>query len=165
MNKNFIIIILVLIIVVLGGYLGFVFLKEEKPEKIEEFMTVKVFFGSSQLNPEVEDCRLVYPVERNILKTQAVARVALEELLKGPTSAEKAEDYFTSINSGVKIQNLTIENEIARVDFDEQLEFQVGGSCKVAAIRYQIYQTLEQFPTIKSVIISINGRVEDILQP
>jgi spore germination protein GerM len=165
MNKNFIIIILLLIIVVLGGYLGFVLFRKEKTEEPKELITVKVFFGNSKLNPGVEDCRLVYPVERKIPKTQAVAIAALEELLKGPTEAEKQEGYFTSINSGVKIQDLNIEDSVAKVDFDEQLEFQVGGSCKVAAIRYQIYQTLEQFPTVKSVIISINGRTEDILQP
>lgn len=77
--------------------------------------------------------------------------------------------YFTSINSGVKIQKLVIDpptgGGVAKVDFDEQLEFQVGGSCRVSAIRAQITQTLKQFPTVKSVIISINGRTEDILQP
>ena len=34
-----------------------------------------------------------------------------------------------------------------------------------AAIRVQITETLEQFPTVDSVIISIDGRTEDILQP
>jgi len=45
------------------------------------------------------------------------------------------------------------------------LEFQVGGSCRVSAIRAEIIQTLKQFSTIKEVIISINNRTEDILQP
>ena len=54
---------------------------------------------------------------------------------------------------------------MAYVDFDEQLEFQVGGSCRVSAIRAQIIQTIKQFSTVKDVIISINGRTEDILQP
>jgi spore germination protein GerM len=100
----------------------------------EETMTVQVFFGNSILDPEVLDCTKNFAVERTIPKTLAVARAALEELLKGPTEAEKAEGYFTSINPGVKIQSLTIENGVARVDFDEQLEFQVGGSCRAAAI-------------------------------
>lgn len=78
---------------------------------------------------------------------------------------KKNQGFFTSINPGVKIQNIVIENGIAKVDFDEQLEFQVGGSCRVSAIRAQIIQTLKQFPTIKEVLISINGRIEDILQP
>ncbi|MBU3925210.1 GerMN domain-containing protein, partial [Patescibacteria group bacterium] len=56
-------------------------------------------------------------------------------------------------------------NGIAKVDFDERLEFQAGGSCRVAAIRAEITETLKQFPTVNNVVISINGRTEDILQP
>ncbi len=131
----------------------------------EETMTVKVFFGNSIFDPEVLDCQKNFAVERTIPKTLAVARAALEQLLAGPTDAEKVEGYFTSINQGVKIQSLTIEDGVARVDFDEQLEFQVGGSCRVAAIASQIRETLKQFSTVTDVVISINGRTEDILQP
>ncbi len=131
---------------------------------IEEAMRVKAYFNNDKLDPEFS-CNKVFPVGKEVPKTKAVARAALDELLKGPTEAEKSKGYFTSINPGVKIQRLTIENSTAKIDFDEQLEFQVGGSCRVAAIRAQITETLKQFPTVDSVIISINGRTEDILQP
>ena len=130
----------------------------------EDIIKVKVYFNNSRLDPEYS-CNKVFPVEREIIKTEAIARAALEELLKGTSEKEESEGFFTSINSGVKIQKLTIKNETATVDFDEQMEFQMGGSCRVAAIRSQITQTLKQFPTVKNVIISINGRTEDILQP
>ncbi len=130
----------------------------------EETTKVKIYFNNSKLDPEVS-CNKVFAVEREILKTPAVGQAALENLLKGPTDTEKAEGYSTSINPEVKIQKLIIDNGTAKVDFDEQLEFQVGGSCRVAAIRAQITQTLKQFSTVKEVIISINGRTEDILQP
>lgn len=131
----------------------------------EETMTVKVFFGNSIFDPEVLDCQKNFAVERVIPKTEAVGRAALEELLSGPTDVEKTEGYFTSINSGVKIQSLVIANGVANVDFDKQLEFQVGGSCRVAAIASEIRETLKQFPTVTDVVISIDGRTEDILQP
>ena len=159
---RFVIIILVLVLILFGIYLLRV---KEKSQPEENFLTIKVFFGNSKLNSQVEDCRITYPLGRKIVKTKAVARMALEELLKGPTADEKEQGYFTSINPGVKIQKLNIGNGIAKVDFDEQLEFQVGGSCRVAAIRAQIVQTLKQFPTVKDAVISINGRTEDILQP
>lgn len=127
-------------------------------------MKVKAYFNNDKLDPAFS-CNKVFPVEREVLKTKTVARAALEELLKGPTEEEIARGFSTNINSGVKIQRLIIENGVAKVDFDEQLEFQVGGSCRVAAIRAQITETLKQFPTVDSVIISINGRTEDILQP
>lgn len=129
-----------------------------------EAMIVKAYFNNSQMDPEAS-CNKVFPVERIVAKSPAVARAALEELLKGVTDAEKNAGFFTSINTGVKIQRLTIENGVAKVDFDEKLEFQVGGSCRVSAIRAEITDTLKQFPTVNSVIISINGRTEDILQP
>ncbi len=129
-----------------------------------ETMTVKIFFNNNQLDPEFS-CNKVFPVARAVAKTQASARAALEELLKGVTAAEKEEGFFTNINQGVKIQKLVIENEVAKVDFNEELERAVGGSCRAAAIRAQITQTLKQFPTVNKIIISINGRTEDILQP
>ncbi len=129
-----------------------------------ETIKVKAYFNNSKMDLEIS-CNKVFPVEREIAKTPVVAHAALEELLKGPTDKEKESGFFTGINPGVKIQKLTIENGVARVDFDAQLEFQVGGSCKVSAIRAEITQTLKQFPTIKNVVISINGRTEDILQP
>jgi len=125
---------------------------------------VYAYFNNNRMDPEFS-CNKVFPVEREIPKTSAVGRAAIEELLKGPTETEKSQDFFTSINTGVKIQNLTIENGIAKIDFDQQLEFQVGGSCRVSAIRSQITETLKQFSTVQSVIISIDGRIEDILQP
>jgi spore germination protein GerM len=133
-------------------------------KSVSETMKVLAYFGNNEMDPEVS-CNKVFTVERDVLKTTAVARAALDELLKGLTSNEQAAGFFTSINTGVKIQGLTIENGIARVDFNEQLEYQVGGSCKVSAIRAQITQTLKQFLTVKNVVISINGRTEDILQP
>jgi len=129
-----------------------------------ETIKVSVYFNNSRMDATIS-CDKVFPVERIITKTQAIARVAIEELLKGPTETEKSQNFFTSINSGVKIQGLVIEQGIAKIDFDEQLEFQIGGSCRVLAIRSQITETLKQFSTVKSVIISINSRTEDILQP
>jgi len=131
---------------------------------IPEKAKIKVFFSNDKLDPEVT-CNLVFPAEREVIKTPAIARAALTELLSGATPSEKEAGFISSINPGVKIQSLTIENGAAKVDFDEQLEAQIGGSCKVAAIRAQITETLKQFPSVKSVIISINGRSEDILQP
>ncbi len=127
--------------------------------------TVKAFFGNSNLNPGAMDCSLVYPVVREVAKTPAVGRAALSEMLKGPSQAEKNGGYYTSINEGVEIRSLSISDGVARVDFGPRLEEAAGGSCRVAAIRAQITETLKQFPTVDSVVISIDGRTEDILQP
>jgi spore germination protein GerM len=132
-----------------------------------ETMEVSVFFSNNNLDPEVS-CNKVFEVKRVILKTGGVARAAIEELLKGPTQEEIKSGYYTNINSGVKLNDISIQKSnppSALVDFDDKLDFQVGGSCRVGAIRAQITETLKQFPSIEDVIISIDGRTEDILQP
>jgi len=126
---------------------------------------VKVYLNNSGLSDNSTDCSLVFPVQRLITKTTATARAALEQLLRGATDAEKNQGYSSSINSGVKINSLTITSGTAKVDFDPQMDYQMGGSCRVTAIRAQITQTLEQFSTIKNVIISVNGSVDEALQP
>ncbi|MDD5711067.1 MAG: GerMN domain-containing protein [Candidatus Colwellbacteria bacterium] len=132
-------------------------------EASRETTTVKVHFSTM---PEGStECNTTVAVERVIPRTQAVARAALEELLKGPTQEEKDQNLFTSINPGVKVQSLTIESGIARVDFDQQLQYQVGGSCRIAAIYAEIRNTLKEFPTVQEVVISIDGDTEMILQP
>lgn len=126
-----------------------------------ETMKVLVYFQGYGPGNE---CENVIGVERQVPKTDAVARAALEQLLGGPRDQD-GDTITTSINSGVKIQSLKIEDGTAYVDFNQALQTGVGGSCKVAAIRAQITQTLKQFPTVKNVIISIDGKTEDILQP
>ncbi|MCX6742654.1 MAG: GerMN domain-containing protein, partial [Candidatus Parcubacteria bacterium] len=128
-------------------------------------MKIKVYFNNPQKDNNFQDCSSVFPVEREIIKTITPAKISIEELLKGVSAIESIDGYITSIPGNVKLQKITILNGIAKVDFDEGLEKGVGGSCRVAAIRSQIVQTLKQFASIKEVVISINGRTEDILQP
>ncbi len=136
-----------------------------KPVEKIETMKVKVFFPNSKLDPEMLDCSIVYPVTREIEKTVAVGRAALTELFKGTTDQEEDLGYFSNINEGVEIQSLSIKEGVAYVDLNDKLQEEVGGSCKVTSIRAQISETLKQFSTVDSVVISIDGETEDILQP
>ena len=148
-----------IITLVLAGAVGYFFITGQ-----EKITTVKIFFGNIKEDPEVLNCEKVYSVEREVFENKVMVQ-ALEELLKGPTLEEQEKGYLTNINPGVNINSLIVRDNIVKVDFDEQLGFQVGGSCRVLAIRSQITETLVQFPEINDVIISINGRIEDILQP
>ncbi len=134
--------------------------------KRTETVRVKVFFCNSKLNPEALDCSLVFPVEREIVKGSIVDLISntVLELLKGPTEEEREEGYFSEINPGVRVKSIRIKNGIARIDFDEQFLYGLGGSCKVSAIRAQIEKTLNQFEGIREVVITVNN-MEDVLQP
>lgn len=129
-------------------------------------MTLKMFFPNRTKDPSPTDCGKVYPVERMVPKTVAVARAALEELFKGPTDAESREGFITTINSGVKIKSIVIREGVAQVALSKELGEGVGGSCRVAAIRAQITETLKQFPTVSEVTLSMEGVPDgEVLQP
>lgn len=132
---------------------------------IDSTMTLLVYFGSTTKDPNAENCEKVYAVSRKVVKTEAVGRAALLELLKGTTSAEEDKGYLSSIPAGVTINSLSISKGTAYVDFNEKLGEGVGGTCLVDRIRGQITQTLKQFSTVDKVVISINGESEAILQP
>ncbi|NLZ24373.1 GerMN domain-containing protein [Candidatus Dojkabacteria bacterium] len=133
-----------------------------RPEQME---SIKVFYPNSKLDTEMMDCSLVFPVTRSIPKTEVIAQAAIDELLRGVTEKEQEEGYYTSINTGVEVLSLIIEQGVAKIDFNSKLEEGIGGSCKIASIVAQITETLKQFSTIDSVTISIDGKLEDILQP
>ena len=137
----------------------------EEGDSPGETRTVQAYFSNFGLDSKpVADCEAVFPVARTVPRTLAPARAGLEALIAGPTPEERGQGYATNIPEGVEIRSLVIENGVATADFSQELE-RTGGSCAVAAIRAQIEKTLKQFPTVKSVRISIDGRTEDILQP
>jgi hypothetical protein len=106
---------------------------------------VKVFFGQ-KVGDYSESCDIVHPVDRMASSKVAIYRAVIQELLKGPTLSEKNAGYFTSIPSGVALKSIAADAQgVVTADFTKALDQGVAGSC--------------------DVIISINGRIDDILQP
>ena len=115
---------------------------------------VSVFFR----NPRAvsKDCSAVYPVPRKMAETSAVGRASVYELLKGPTADEKALGLMTSIPSGVALKSLVISNREAKADFSADLRI-TRNACVDDSVRHEIQQTLEQFDTVDSVEINVDG--------
>lgn len=109
-------------------------------------------------------CEAVWPVARAVEPTPDPARAALAELLEGPTAAELDRGYLTNIPPGVDIRSLRVAGDTAYADFGATLN-RAAGSCRVTAIRAQIEETLLQLPTVREVVISVEGDVETALQP
>ena len=82
----------------------------------------------------------VQPVAREVPKTPAVARAALDELADGPTTSE-GELGLTS-DVAKPIPTIIIENEVARI----------SGDVRGTGLAQAVY-TLTQFPTVKQVEI------------
>ncbi len=129
-----------------------------------QMTTLNVFFANNKLDPQIS-CNKVFPVQHVIPYTQAVGQAAIVELLNGPSDQETAAGYYTSVPTNAKLKSLKIQNGTAYADFDQNLDKNIGGSCRVSSIRAQITETLKQFPSIKNVIISVNGNSAEALQP
>jgi hypothetical protein len=90
----------------------------------------------------------VWPVRREVEDTPAVARIALDELLEGPSQREAAElEATTGIPDGSAVDVLTIEDGVATVALSSEL-----GDDGLAQVVY----TVTQFPTVETV--DIQGR-------
>ena len=131
-------------------------------ENLEGDKEISVYFLNieSQAEELVEVKRTI-PYEPGI----SIHFAAINQLLNGPTEDESERGIFSMINPGTVVYDLTIEDGVAIVDFNEKLQEGVAGSASVMAIRNQIERTLLQFDDINEVVISINGESELILQP
>jgi hypothetical protein len=125
---------------------------------------VNVFFGNSKMGSS-EDCSEVFPVFRTILNAETFGPGSLEALLKGVSTQEKDEGYFTSLNENILVQKFEIKENVAYIDFDDSFNKGIAGSCRIQNIVAQIDATLTDLPDIDSVVISVNGQTEGILEP
>lgn len=158
---------------------------ESPVEEPPQLYTVEVYFSHTSLS-ESETC--VQPVTRTVSGSGPVEWLALEALLEGPTPEEEAQGFLTSIpdpeevaafkeqaiDSGqpvpysgdrVLLQSLKKEDGTVTVDFSAEMKAYGGGSLRVMCIRQEITKTLEQFPGIENVVISIDGQTEGVLEP
>lgn len=133
-------------------------------DRSENLMITTIHVLRDQNIEEGADCRETVALERTTPHTAGVARAALNELLLGVTEEEKVFGYSSAIPENVALKSLRIEEGVALVDFNGELN-DVAGSCRVEAIRAQIENTLFEFPIVEEVIISIEGKTEEILQP
>ncbi|MDI6689749.1 MAG: GerMN domain-containing protein [Actinomycetota bacterium] len=118
--------------------------REEKPKT----MMITLYFGDEQ-------AEYLLPEKRGIPKTEAIARSAIEELIKGP----KESGHFPTIPEGTRLLGIRIEDGIAHVDFSEELvERHPGGSAGETMTIYSIVSTLVEFPTIQRVKFLVEGR-------
>lgn len=116
---------------------------------------------------------------RRIASTQQVGTAALNELLWGPdpgtndvTSALPAPaevihapNRTPTWGGRVRLLKLTITDGVALANFSDELRAYGGGSTRVTMIRKQIEGTLRQFPSVKQVVIAIEGQTDGVLEP
>ena len=98
------------------------------------------------------------PVTRSV-NAVAPARGAIEALLAGPTEAEKAQGFGELASaSEFRIGSLKIVRGTARINFVSKKSW-AGWPGDTAPIRFKtaVELTLKQFPTVKRVVVSLDG--------
>lgn len=123
---------------------------------------IRVFFSRTASGDDA--CDAVWPVARTVDAERADAEAVLADLLEGPTRAERDRGFLTNIPEGVQVRSIRVEDGTAHADFDRTLD-RAAGSCRVLAVRAQIERTLLHLPGIDDVVISVDGNVEEALQP
>jgi immunoglobulin-like protein involved in spore germination/sporulation and spore germination protein len=93
-------------------------------------------------------------VRRSVGPTRAVARAALEQLVRGPTPAERNAGFSTAVDPATTIDRLTVAGGVATLDTPRPL--------RPDAELAQVVYTLTQFPTVRrvSVVLESNDAVE-----
>lgn len=99
---------------------------------------------------------------RTQARTPRVGTAAIEAVLAGPESFERDHGLSTAVPEGTQLLGLTIDDGIARVDLTS--EFESGGGTASMQMRLaQIVYTITQFPTVKGVVFSLDGRPVEVL--
>ena len=128
-------------------------------------VNIKTYFYDPSQGADA-DCSAVIAVDRAVPAKSAAYRSALETLLAGPTADERALGYASAIPQAAALKSVAADAAgTVTADFTEALERGVAGACRTSAIRAQIISTLRQFPEVRSVVITVGGRSEGILQP
>ncbi len=92
----------------------------------------------------------------------AILRGALTLLLEGPTAAERAAGYATTIPDGTSLLDLNLAGGIATVDLSDQYD-DGGGSLMMMARVAQVVFTATQFGNSDQVVFWMDGEPIDYL--
>lgn len=104
----------------------------------------------------------VAPVHRTIDPTVATSRVALSELLAGPTGAEREIGFETGIPAGTELEAVSIRSDgIVMVELSPAFA-EGGGSLSMQLRLAQVVFTLTQFATVTGVQLASDGEPIDV---
>ncbi len=107
-----------------------------------------------------EQAEHLVPEIRQVEDTAAIAKVAVEELVKGP----KENGLHATIPSETKVLNVDIIKSIAYVNFSKDLiDKHWGGSTGELMTITSLVDTLTEFKNIQKVQIMVEGKVVDTI--
>jgi spore germination protein GerM len=122
-------------------------------------MTVKVYFHKG---PGADPTKL-FAVQRTVPGSPMVATAALNQLLAGPTSVERAAGYWSVFSSRTvgMLRSVRIGNGVGHADFRDFSKTNPNASSSTgsAVLMSELDATLKQFGTVKTTVYSFDGKV------
>ncbi|MCD5406858.1 MAG: GerMN domain-containing protein [Desulfotomaculum sp.] len=99
--------------------------------------------------------------KREILKAEGVARVVMQELVKGP---DINSGLLPTLPTGTQLRDINIRNGLCTVDFSAELKTNhPGGSSWELMTVYSIVNTLTRFSAVEEVQILVEGQIVETL--
>ena len=129
--------------------------EEKKQTDIIASKEVKVKSFFVLVNEETGKIKYI-PFER-IVPAGNDLREALVMLSKGLSSDEEKKGFLSSIPKTMKINSAVIRGGIAVIDVSADISQEAFGDIAISRVN-QIYYTARQFPGVKGISITINGK-------
>lgn len=125
--------------------------KEDKT-KSEDKKTVKLYFADEDVMYLVEEQREIADFS---------AKAVVEELLKGPST----KGLNRTLDENIKVKSVEVKDEIAYIDFDENVKGKIAGSTGETMALYSISNSLilNKDLGIKAVEFRIDGKKAESL--
>lgn len=134
----------------------------QKPEATQQDVPkayVNVYFIGQNANKE--EVYKVVKREYDSTKGETKLKYSIENLLKGPTSAEKAKGVYSEIPQGTRL--ISLEETPNKIVINLSTDFEQGGGTDGLYKRlYQLIKTANK-NTVLDVYLYINGKQADVI--
>ncbi|HPJ16489.1 MAG TPA: GerMN domain-containing protein [Spirochaetota bacterium] len=127
--------------------------KENSEENLPKQVKVKSFFIS--VNEDSGKIKYI-PFERSVPAGNDL-REALTVLSKGLSRDEEKKGFLSSIPKSMKVHSAVIRGGIAYIDVSSDISHEAFGDIALSRVN-QIYYTARQFPGVKGISITVNGK-------
>lgn len=125
---------------------------KKKVDISEDTIQIELYFGNA-------DGRALVVEKRDIKRTEGIARLTVEELLKGPDNPQ----YISLFPEGSRLLDINVKPDgVCIVDLSAEAT-KLKSSKEEKLMVYSLTNTLAQFPTVDKVVIRIDGRKTDTI--
>lgn len=141
-----------LIILLTVPFFG-IFVHAQKPadSQLKEVDVNFYFTGTEGLESEI------LPLKRKV-SSKAPLFSAIGEMLKEPTEAEQKLGYHSAGYGDMKLVSVKLKRGTARIDFKRTISDDYNpGDLQTLAFESAVKKTAMQFPSVKKVIVCVNG--------